>query len=739
MAQNSEQIEAKLCAYLEGELDEAGRAEIEKHLQQNPAHRRLLAEVGKTRDLLRALPREPAPPDICEAFQGQLERSVLLADLNTADTGTTLKINRWPQYFAVAAVVMLAAGLGLVVYFGLPSSTPRGTYATGGGSVATNGVRNEDGIMQGKPADAPATPTTGNSFATELAASTPVPGAMPRAMAPEARGKINAPDASIEAVQQQKTVETESMSLAQKPASAPAEAGATHDLKVLARQVQGAWEPAERERLFRKEAAGAADTADATQALASVSDRVMCYRITADQPAQAGEEVVRKLSEMAVAFVTYPQPDPAAVESKLGAVRGYGATPPLAKSDALAEMDTGAQPRGGATAGRQVRPDLGQIEKKQDVAEAKQEVAKGAPAAVPAQQESDAAAAAPAPAPPTVLADEASRTDRFAEAASRPQTLIVARNLTREQFDALGLSLNEERAGRQVTVHAGLPAFFRQRGLVASGDHAVINHGDSLRLVTRGGNGEENVTELQVNKDGAIAVPGVGDFTCAGLTVDQVRQRLRADFDTAAAGGEQVVSVSKVEANKDKAAQLRAASGPVVAMRSATDRVVQRSRVAGRDADVRLQGEAEPPPRPAPDVPAAGTRGGGFGGGAGQFRRRAEEPSAAGAAVATDAEQLEAAPQTQSQATHPATAPSAADERFDVVIVVESQPDAAQQPPAAANSPADAAAEPPAAEPPPQPTQEPQPTPQSTQEPQPPSDTPAPDNPPADAGEAPRH
>src|SRR5437764_1190677 len=60
MSQNSEQIEAKLCAYLDGELDEQGRAEIEKHLEQNPAHRKLLSEVGKTRGLLRTLPRERA-------------------------------------------------------------------------------------------------------------------------------------------------------------------------------------------------------------------------------------------------------------------------------------------------------------------------------------------------------------------------------------------------------------------------------------------------------------------------------------------------------------------------------------------------------------------------------------------------------------------------------------------------------------------------------------------------------
>src|SRR5947208_14074375 len=109
MSQNSEQIEAKLSAYLEGELDEQGRAEIEKHLQQNPAHRKLLVEVGKTRDLLRGLPRERAPADICEAFQGQLERSVLLADLDDGAGGSAMRTNRWPQHLAVAAVVVLAA------------------------------------------------------------------------------------------------------------------------------------------------------------------------------------------------------------------------------------------------------------------------------------------------------------------------------------------------------------------------------------------------------------------------------------------------------------------------------------------------------------------------------------------------------------------------------------------------------------------------------------------------------
>src|SRR5215210_1147899 len=113
MPQNSEQIEAKLCAYLEGELDEQGRAEIEKHLQANPAHRKLLAEVAGTRDLVRGLPREAAPADLCETLQGHLERSVLLDDARDERAERAMRIRRWRPMLAMAAMVVLAVGLGL--------------------------------------------------------------------------------------------------------------------------------------------------------------------------------------------------------------------------------------------------------------------------------------------------------------------------------------------------------------------------------------------------------------------------------------------------------------------------------------------------------------------------------------------------------------------------------------------------------------------------------------------------
>ena len=122
MSQNQEIIESKLCAYIDGELDPEGRAEIEKHLEANPQHRRLLESLKATRDLLRWLPREPAPPELAESLNGQLERSVLL-DYD----GESLRPRIVPRVLAAAAIVILTAGLAAAVYFALPKSRRNAT------------------------------------------------------------------------------------------------------------------------------------------------------------------------------------------------------------------------------------------------------------------------------------------------------------------------------------------------------------------------------------------------------------------------------------------------------------------------------------------------------------------------------------------------------------------------------------------------------------------------------------
>src|SRR5262245_16711558 len=98
MPQNQEQIEARLCAYIDGELDAAGRAEIEKHLAANPVHKQLIEELISQRDLVQKLPRETAPPEIAESIQSQLERSVLLGSAGEAMDAPVMRINRWPHF-----------------------------------------------------------------------------------------------------------------------------------------------------------------------------------------------------------------------------------------------------------------------------------------------------------------------------------------------------------------------------------------------------------------------------------------------------------------------------------------------------------------------------------------------------------------------------------------------------------------------------------------------------------------
>jgi hypothetical protein len=117
---STEDIEAKLAAYVDGEIDEAGRAEIEQHLASNPQHRQLIAELMKQRKLLTNLPREMAPADIAETINAQLERAVLLGDIDDREQATTLRMNFWPRIRLVAAMIVLTAGLGMTIYLLVP-------------------------------------------------------------------------------------------------------------------------------------------------------------------------------------------------------------------------------------------------------------------------------------------------------------------------------------------------------------------------------------------------------------------------------------------------------------------------------------------------------------------------------------------------------------------------------------------------------------------------------------------
>ncbi len=124
MANSSEDIEAKLNAFVEGDLDEAGAAEIEQHLRQNPRHRQLLADLQAGRKLVQELPVAEAPADVFETAQVSLERSALLDGSIEAEAAGG-RGGGFPL-MAVAAVLVLALTLGVVVVV-MVGDPPAGT------------------------------------------------------------------------------------------------------------------------------------------------------------------------------------------------------------------------------------------------------------------------------------------------------------------------------------------------------------------------------------------------------------------------------------------------------------------------------------------------------------------------------------------------------------------------------------------------------------------------------------
>jgi hypothetical protein len=118
MSDGIEQIESRLAAYIDGELSESERAEIDRYLASNPAHQKLIQELKAHKQYLACLPRESAPAEVLDHLQSHLERQALLE--NVENDANMLRINRWPQWGAIAATLVLAVGLGVLVFSVLP-------------------------------------------------------------------------------------------------------------------------------------------------------------------------------------------------------------------------------------------------------------------------------------------------------------------------------------------------------------------------------------------------------------------------------------------------------------------------------------------------------------------------------------------------------------------------------------------------------------------------------------------
>ncbi len=113
MRHDPEKLAEQLSAFLDGELDEMERARIEEVLRSNPAARDKLASIRDTVELVRGLPRRPAPHDLAGAVMGTIERSDLLGDKSDAP------IHARPGWRTARSLLLTAALLAVTVTVGL--------------------------------------------------------------------------------------------------------------------------------------------------------------------------------------------------------------------------------------------------------------------------------------------------------------------------------------------------------------------------------------------------------------------------------------------------------------------------------------------------------------------------------------------------------------------------------------------------------------------------------------------
>jgi anti-sigma factor RsiW len=135
-----------LVAYLDGELDDRRRAEVEAWLAHDASLRETVAQLRETDDLLResleSALREPLPERLIEAARGPQPSAEIVAFRPAAKAARTPLLRRWWIGLPVAASLfglMVGTGAG---YFGLSKEVPQGAeptqVAANGGSASAN-------------------------------------------------------------------------------------------------------------------------------------------------------------------------------------------------------------------------------------------------------------------------------------------------------------------------------------------------------------------------------------------------------------------------------------------------------------------------------------------------------------------------------------------------------------------------------------------------------------------------
>lgn len=107
-------LKQELSAYLDGELDEARRAEVEAYLLEDADAQQLVEELRQTAGMVKGLERKTAPEEMVDELMGKLERQALLGEEEEFLPPT--RAFRMGRYLATAAVLLLTASVGVVVF-----------------------------------------------------------------------------------------------------------------------------------------------------------------------------------------------------------------------------------------------------------------------------------------------------------------------------------------------------------------------------------------------------------------------------------------------------------------------------------------------------------------------------------------------------------------------------------------------------------------------------------------------
>jgi len=136
-----DQVREHLSAYLDRELTAELSAAVRAHLDACSECRALLKDLRATVDLLGRLPAHAASEHLSQDVQQEIERRAILAPSGSwaerPPQERTLALRRkspWPRALAMAATLLLAAGIGIFAFLvsRTPTLTPEDTMAKRG-------------------------------------------------------------------------------------------------------------------------------------------------------------------------------------------------------------------------------------------------------------------------------------------------------------------------------------------------------------------------------------------------------------------------------------------------------------------------------------------------------------------------------------------------------------------------------------------------------------------------------